>query len=196
MAKKLILVAGPPACGKTFVSELIAKNIKDAVYLDKDDLGDLLRQACVLNKEPLDYDGKFYQNKLRTVEYETILCISLSALRFNDTVILNAPFLKEVRDFEYMQNLKEKVNLMGAELFLIWVVASEKIIYERMRKRNSSRDKLKLDNWSEYVKSIDFSSPKMLLEKKLVDSFFVFYAEQEQTVASNLKEVIKLIIEQ
>ena len=34
MKKKLILVAAPPACGKTYVSELLAKALKNTVYLD------------------------------------------------------------------------------------------------------------------------------------------------------------------
>lgn len=191
--KKFILVAGLPACGKTFVAERLAKNINNCVYLDKDDLGNLLRQACVLNEQVLDYDGTFYQNNLRSVEYDTILSIALSALRFNDIVILNAPFLKEMRDFVYMQNLKEKVNSLGAELTLIWVVAPDSVMYERMKKRNSPRDKLKLENWSEYIKSIDYSPPMELVEKELVNALLVFDTKNEQTTENNLQKAIYLI---
>ncbi len=191
--KKLILVAGPPACGKTFVAELIAKNISHCVYLDKDDLGSLLMQACILNKQSLDYDGLFYQNNLRSVEYDTILSIALSALRFNDTVILNAPFLKEARDLDYMQNLKEKVNLLGAELMLIWVIAPESIMYERMKKRNSPRDKLKLKNWSEYIKFLNLNPPVALLNNKSVNSLLIFDTTNEKTTYECLQKTIAKI---
>lgn len=38
MKKKLIIVSAPPASGKTYVSKMLAKNLKHVVYLDKDDL--------------------------------------------------------------------------------------------------------------------------------------------------------------
>ena len=34
--KKMILVTSPPACGKTYISKQLAKNLKHVVYLDKD----------------------------------------------------------------------------------------------------------------------------------------------------------------
>lgn len=36
--KKMILVTSPPACGKTYISKQLAKNLKHVVYLDKDTL--------------------------------------------------------------------------------------------------------------------------------------------------------------
>ena len=36
MAKRLILVTSPPACGKTFVSKELSKELQPIVYLDKD----------------------------------------------------------------------------------------------------------------------------------------------------------------
>ena len=34
--KKMILVTSPPACGKTYISKQLAKELKHVVYLDKD----------------------------------------------------------------------------------------------------------------------------------------------------------------
>ena len=36
MMKKMILVTSPPACGKTYISKQLAKELKHVVYLDKD----------------------------------------------------------------------------------------------------------------------------------------------------------------
>ena len=33
--KKMILVTSPPACGKTYISKQLAKELKHVVYLDK-----------------------------------------------------------------------------------------------------------------------------------------------------------------
>jgi len=54
MNKKLILVASPPTCGKTYVSERLAKKLEHIVYLDKDDLGDLVRAFFSSHGKALD----------------------------------------------------------------------------------------------------------------------------------------------
>ena len=123
MKKKLILVAAPPACGKTYVSERIAKSLGQAVYLDKDDLCDLIRTSFAAARQPLDMDGDFYIRNIRPAEYSTMMRIAFSALRFSPYVILNAPFGKEVRDVGYMKAVKDKANQMDADLLLIWVTA-------------------------------------------------------------------------
>lgn len=193
MKKKLILVASPPACGKTYVSELISRSAGHIVYLDKDDLSDLLRCSFELCGEELDMDGQFYLENFRPSEYSTILNIAFSALRFEDLVILNAPFGKEVRDSDYMRALKEKTASFGAELVLIWVTAPLEVCYERMKKRNSDRDTLKLENWEEYVKKTNYTVPIQLEEDDAVDSLIVFDTADDESVASSLEKALEII---
>ena len=193
--KKLILVASPPACGKTYVSEMIAEAVEHIVYLDKDDLGDLIRASFAASGEKVDMDGEFYIKNLRPAEYSTILNIAFSALRFEDTVLLNAPFGSEVRDEKYMQNLKKRANENNAELVLIWVTASPDVCYERMKKRNSDRDTLKLENWDEYVKKIDYTAPTKLIDDEAVDRLIVFDTANDDTFASSLEKTLEIIRE-
>jgi uridine kinase len=117
--KKLILVAGPPACGKTYVSNLISKNLGNITYLDKDDLAPLVRRTFKLNNENFDMDGEFYSSNVRDVEYETLINIALSSLSYSDIVLINAPLSQEVRDIDYMKSLKSKAQLKGAKLIVI-----------------------------------------------------------------------------
>ena len=114
MKKKVILVAGAPACGKTYVSQLIARALEHVVYLDKDDLRELLAAAFRASGNPVDMDSDFYNNALRSAEYATILQVAFSALEFEDRVVLNAPFLAQVRDARFMRAIKAKANAMGA----------------------------------------------------------------------------------
>ncbi len=193
MNKKLILVASPPACGKTFVSEMIAKSLEHIVYLDKDDLGDLICAAFSVSGNELDMDGDFYINNLRPSEYSSILNIAFSALRFENYVILNAPFGKEVRDIEYMRMLKDRANENGAKLVLIWVSASTDVCYERMKKRNSPRDTLKLQNWDEYVKKTNYTPPCELGENGAVDNFIIFNSDDDMSVRQSLKNTLNII---
>ena len=193
MKKKLILVASPPACGKTFVSERIARETGHIVYLDKDDLSDLLRRSFELCGEELNMDGEFYSKNLRPYEYSTIINIAFSTLRFEELVLLNAPLSREVRDVDYMKGLKSRAEELGAELVLIWVTAPVSVCRERMAKRNSDRDTLKLEAWDEYVKNINYSAPLLLREEKAVDRFIVFDNASDESFERSLKETLQIL---
>ena len=193
--KKLILVAAPPACGKSYVSEKIAEECGHIMYLDKDDLRDLVGCAFDMCGKEHNMDSKFYSESIRPSEYSTVIRIALSALRYEDTVLINAPFGKEVRDSEYMADLKHTVNKMGAELALVWVIVPAEICYERMKKRNATRDMWKLENWNKYVKSINYSTPIQLLECEALDKLIEFNNGSAQDFSSSLKDVIRYICE-
>ena len=193
--KKLILVAAPPACGKNYVSERIAEECEHIVYLDKDDLCDLVGCAFDMCGKEHNMDSKFYSEGIRPHEYSTVVRIALSALRYEDTVLINAPFGKEVRDGKYMAELRRTVNRMGAELVLIWVIAPADTCYERMKKRNAARDLWKLENWDEYVQSINYTAPTRLVEERAVDKLIEFNNGNAEEFSSSLKEVIRYICE-
>lgn len=193
MKKQLILVASPPASGKTYLSELLTKNIGHSVYLDKDDLADLLHEAFRRAGQDIDMDGEFYTKNLRPAEYSTILNIAFSALRFEDRVILNAPFGKEVRDSGYMSDLKTRANAIGAELILIWINSNADICRERMAKRNSPRNRLKLQDFEEYVKSINFSPPLELENEKAVDGLIIFDTTSDEGFNRSLSSTVEIL---
>jgi len=193
MKKKLILVASPPACGKTYVSKLLARAMEQVVYLDKDDLRTLLRAAFAVADEEMNMDGEFYVSNLRPAEYDTILHIAFSTLRFADTVILNAPFGKEVRETDTMRMLKNNANALGAELLLIWVSVPTDVIYERMKKRNSDRDTLKLANWEDYVSKINYTPPQELEDAGAVDKFILFDNKDSPSAELSLQKTLKII---
>ena len=190
MKKKLILVAAPPASGKTYVSEIIAKEIGNTVYLDKDDLCDLVRNSFALCGKEFDMDCEFYRDKIRPAEYSTVLHIAHSAIRFNDTVILNAPFGKEVRNAKFMRSLREKTNAAGAELWLIWVHTPTELCKARMEERGAERDIMKLENWEAYVKKVNYSIPYELEGADALDRFIVFDNENDETFSKSLDKVL------
>ena len=191
--KKLILVAAPPACGKNYVSELICEALCNISYFDKDDLGILLRRSFELSGEKIDMDGKFYLQNLRFYEYETLFKCAFSALRFSDYVLVNAPLLREVRDAEYMRRLKDEAHEVSAELILVWVVALCGACYERMKSRNSDRDIMKLAQWEDYVRKIDYSTPEILATIGAVDKLFVFDNENSDTAAESLRRLLDIL---
>ena len=192
--KQLILVAAPPAHGKDFVAKRICERVHGTAYLDKDALAPLLHRAFALAGERVNMDGAFYRDNLRDAEYETLVSLALSALEMTDCVVVNAPFLQQVRDEAYMKALKARANALGAALLLVWVSVSDGVCYERMRARNAERDRQKLLNFAEYRRTVDTSAPLPLQETEAVDRLIVFDNENEKTFASSLRTVLDAVI--
>ena len=144
LEKKLIIVVSPPACGKTYVSKQLAKRLCHVVYLDKDTLIPLSKQIFAVAGEPYDRSSDFFEENIRNYEYDCILALAFEALDYDDIVLINAPFSREIRDAEYIKNLRARLSEKGARLVSVWVETSPEIVHERMIKRNSDRDTWKL----------------------------------------------------
>lgn len=162
MSKKLILVVSPPACGKTYVSKKLAGALKHVVYLDKDTLIPLSKKIFEAANEEYNRSSDFFNREIRDVEYEVILDLAFEALEYDDIVLVNAPFTKEIRDLNYVKHLSNSLKEKGAELTFVWVDATPETCHQRMIERNSTRDTWKLTHWDEYIKGVDFSIPTPL----------------------------------
>ena len=158
--KNLILVTSPPACGKTFVSKAIARNIKPMVYLDKDTLIVLSKQIFKVANQEYNRSSDFFEKNIRDYEYYAILDIAYEALEYADNVLINAPFTREIRDPEYIKNLRAKLKEKDANLVIVWVDTSPEVCHQRMLERNSSRDTWKLQNWDKYIAGCNFNKPE------------------------------------
>ena len=77
--------------------------------------------------------------------------VAREALEYNDTVFINSPFTREVRTPGYMENLRQNLLKIGAELVVVWVQCDVEVCRQRMIARNSDRDTWKLENWDEYI---------------------------------------------
>ena len=162
MSKKLILVVSPPACGKTYVSKKLAGALKHVVYLDKDTLIPLSKKIFEAANEEYNRSSDFFNREIRDVEYEVILDLAFEALEYDDIVLVNAPFTKEIRDLNYVKQLSNSLKEKGEELTFVWVDATPETCHQRMIERNSTRDTWKLTHWDEYIKGVDFSIPTPL----------------------------------
>ena len=157
--KSLLLVTSPPACGKTFVSKELAKALNPRVYLDKDTLIGLSKQIFVVAGEEYNRSSDFFEEHIRNYEYDVALDLALEALDYCDTALVNAPFTREVRDKEYMDNLRAKLAERDVELVVIWVETDPEVCHQRMIERNSDRDTWKLENWDKYISGCNFEKP-------------------------------------
>jgi tRNA uridine 5-carbamoylmethylation protein Kti12 len=196
MEKKLIIVSAPPASGKTFVSMKLAEHLRHVVYLDKDALVPLSNVAFTVANEPNDREGPFFEKYLRDVEYQVILNMALDALKYDDIVLINAPFTKEVHDPNYIKALrKELKDTYDAHLAVIWVLCDIEVVHQRMIERNSPRDTFKLADWDKFVKSQNFSVPTNLKIRGDPYSLILFDNNDDQKFAESMKRVVALLEE-
>ena len=191
--KKLILVTSPPACGKTYISKQLAKNLKHVVYLDKDTLIVLSKQIFVVAQEEYNRSSDFFEKNVRDYEYAAIVDLALEALEYDDTVLINAPFTREVRDKSYMDNLKEKLRQKNAELIVIWVQTDIEVVKQRMIQRNSDRDSWKIANWDQYIAGVNFNIPRELDDPSCKDDLLVFKNSSEDEYNKSMKEILDIL---
>ena len=193
MKKRMILVTSPPASGKTFVSKQLAKKLPNVVYLDKDALIPLSSQIFKVVGEENNRSSAFFEEHIRNYEYIAILDIAFEALEYANLVLINAPFTREVRNNEYIKNLKEKLASHGADLTLIWVETDIEVSRQRMIKRNSPRDTWKLANWEEYIASRNYSTPDI---PALSDCLVKFYNSNSTEFNESIERITKFLLEE
>jgi tRNA uridine 5-carbamoylmethylation protein Kti12 len=191
--KRLILVTSPPACGKTYISKQLSKTLKHVVYLDKDTLILLSKQVFKVADEPYNRSSKFFEDNIRDYEYETIVALALEALDYDDIVLINAPFTEEIRDINYINNLKSKLREKDARLTVVWVETSVEVCKERMIKRNSDRDTWKLTHWEEYIAECNFDIPTPLDDPKIIDDLLIFKNSTEQEYEDSMKRIVNIL---
>jgi Chromatin associated protein KTI12. len=191
--KTLILVTSPPACGKTFISKQLAKNLKHVVYLDKDTLIVLSKQIFVVANQEYNRSSEFFEKNIRDYEYAAIVEIAMEALEYDDIVLINAPFTREIRNKDYINTLKQRLAQKNARLVVIWVQTEIEVCRQRMINRNSDRDKWKLENWDEYISTVNFNIPKELDDSECKDDLLIFKNSTEAEFDASMKEILTIL---
>ncbi len=191
--KRLLLVTSPPASGKTYVSKKLAERLDHVVYLDKDTLIPLSKQIFSAAGEPYNRSSDFFQTHIRDAEYETVVALALEALDYEDIVLINAPFTKEVRNRDYMDTLRGKLAEKGARLTVVWVRTDIEVVKQRMIERNSDRDRWKLANWEEYLAGCDFSIPRELDDSSDREDLLVFENSNDEEFHASMARITALL---
>ncbi|BCJ99723.1 AAA family ATPase [Anaerocolumna chitinilytica] len=194
--KKLILVTSPPACGKTYVSKELSKALSHVVYLDKDTLICLSKQIFKVAGEEYNRSSDFFEKNIRDYEYEAIVALALEALDYDDIVLINAPFTREIRDRAYIDGLKDKLKEKNAKLVVIWVDTSIEVCKQRMIERNSDRDTWKLTHWDEYIAGCNFNIPTELDDPNVLDDLLIFHNSSQAEFNQSLKDCVKTLEEE
>ncbi|NMR33973.1 ATP-binding protein [Chryseobacterium aquaticum] len=193
--KRLILVTSPPASGKTYISKKLSEKLKHIVYLDKDTLIPLSKQIFLVAGEEYNRSSDFFEKYIRNYEYTAIVDLALEALNYDDKALINAPFTREIRSSEYINNLKIKLKDYNAKLTVIWVITEPEVIHQRMIERNSDRDVWKLENWDEYISGVDFSIPSTIDDPDDDLDFLKFYNSSDEEYNESMERIVSLLEE-
>lgn len=193
MMKKLILVTSPPACGKTYISKKLAQQLKHVVYLDKDTLICLSKQIFVVANEEYNRSSDFFEKNIRDYEYDAVIALAMEAIEYEDIVLINAPFTREIRDESYMNHLKGQLTKKNASLVVVWVETSVEVCKQRMIERKSDRDTWKLSHWDEYIAGCNFTIPIWLNNPNVNDDLLIFKNSSTEEFNQSLKEITAVI---
>ncbi len=163
------------------------------VYLDKDTLIVLSKQIFNVANQPYDRSSSFFEENIRDFEYEAVVALALEALDYDDIVLINAPFTEEIRDINYIQQLKDKLKEKNARLVVVWVETSIEVCKQRMIARNSDRDTWKLSHWEEYIAGCNFNPPNSLDDPSVIDDLLIFKNSSDEEYQESLKRIVEIL---
>ena len=152
----MVLVSGFAGSGKTETGKILAE-LTSWALLDKDTLTRPLVEHLLteLNGDPHDRQSALYLDRVRPLEYECLLKTGLENLDQGVSVILSAPFIREVCDGQWLRRLRRRCSATGVCCAVVWVAADAETMRQRLTARNADRDSWKIANWDLYLDGLD-----------------------------------------
>jgi predicted kinase len=154
-----ILVAGPPASGKSTVGAALAKTL-EATLIDQDvATGQLLSVIeSIVNVD--DIDDPQLAMLTRTARYESVTRLAEDNLRLGNTVLLVAPFTAERKNLPAWQELCHRLHRAGgAAVAMVWLYLSREELLQRLRVRGADRDAAKLRSEQRFLDQLELGPP-------------------------------------
>ncbi|MEE9154176.1 MAG: ATP-binding protein, partial [candidate division NC10 bacterium] len=138
---RLILVMGIAGSGKSVLARAILEQVW-AVYLDNNFLADAFSPASRTDERYLAVRENLYAALYRITEEN---------LRIGNTVLLDAPHIRQVQDAEWCRWIQGLAKDAGAWMRAIRCLCSERLLRERLEARGENRDRWKLENWQAFL---------------------------------------------
>ena len=154
-----ILVAGPPASGKSTVGAALAKTL-EATLIDQDvATGQLLSIIeSLVNID--DIDDPQLAALTRPARYETVTRLAEDNLRLGNTVLLVAPFTAERKNLPAWQELCHRLRRAGGgAVAMVWLYLSREELLQRLRVRAADRDAAKLGGGQRFLDQLELGPP-------------------------------------
>lgn len=142
---RALVVAGPPASGKSNLGRALARRLHGAL-LDQDVLTNpLVAVVAGLVDAGDDLDHPRLRDLVRDARYECLLDSAALQLRCGTHVVLVAPFTAETQDPGRWGAVERRLRAAGASsVSLVWLEASAQLLERRLRLRSAPRDQARL----------------------------------------------------
>ncbi|HEV7761064.1 MAG TPA: AAA family ATPase [Acidimicrobiales bacterium] len=152
----MVIVAGLAGSGKTETGKLLA-SVTGWALLDKDSLTRSLTERLLLrlNGDPHDRHTPLYVDVVRPLEYDCLLKTAWENVVCGVSVILSAPFIREVNDDGWLRGVRQRCRRSGSRLHVVWVASDPPSMRIRLTSRGADRDVWKLANWDAYLQTVD-----------------------------------------
>lgn len=155
-ATTLVLVGGYAGSGKSELARFLSE-LTGWPLLDKDPMSRALVEALLveLGSEPNDRQSELYRSRVRPLEYECLLKATYSNIDCGISSVVTAPFVAEMVDEGWMRRLENRCAARGVTVAPVWVRCDPESMREYIGQRSAARDTWKLQNWDEYISSLD-----------------------------------------
>lgn len=153
---KAYFVSGLPGSGKSHFSKKLAKQL-DLKIIDFDDnLPELIRtHKAEYNEVGSEKFLEIYAQQ----RYDDLIQRAVEQLESERSVVIAAPFSKQIKDQKLWSKLIEPVTKFDANPTLYWVVISIETRRVRLTNRGAVRDEQKIANLDEYINNHPSTPP-------------------------------------
>jgi DNA-binding transcriptional regulator YhcF (GntR family)/predicted kinase len=152
----VLLIGGYAGSGKTELGRIVAR-ATGWPMLDKDTMTRPVVEAAleIAGQPPNDRESETYLRLIRPREYEATMSATVENVECGNSVIVTAPFLREMGDASWIERTQARLATFGAVTELVWVYCDAGTMHGYLRHRSAARDAVKLADWPGYLASID-----------------------------------------
>jgi predicted kinase len=159
---QVVLIGGYAGSGKTELGRMIVRETGWGMF-DKDSTTRAVVEAALvaLGQPASDRESETYLNIIRPAEYHALMDAMEENVTCGASVVVTAPFLRELTNPGWLSNVKSRCDDLGAHVNVVWVACDAESMRGYIKHRNALRDDWKLANWDAYRASInlDFRPP-------------------------------------
>lgn len=159
---QVVVIGGYAGSGKTELGRILAKQTGWAL-LDKDTTTRAVVEAALesLGQSPHDRESPTYLETIRPAEYAALVSAMVENIDCGVSVVMTAPFIRELSDQAWCDRLRSRVESKNADLQVVWVRCDADSMRTYIKHRGALRDAAKLANWPSYLAGVDLQfSPK------------------------------------
>ncbi|OLZ51685.1 hypothetical protein BS329_15585 [Amycolatopsis coloradensis] len=152
----VVAIGGLAGTGKSEFGRILAR-LSGTAMVDKDTTTRAVVEASLeaLGQLASDRESDTYLEVIRPAEYRALLMTLQENLECGISVVVSAPFTKELADRAWCDRLQALVTRLGGELHVVWVRCDPDTMRTYIQGRGAARDAYKLANWDAYLDGLD-----------------------------------------